>query len=633
MKKLMITHMDVKNFKGLASFSSDFYQDTVISGKNALGKTTVADAFFWVMFGKDSQGNTSFAVKPLGNDGKPVYGKNDMDHGPEPEVTVIMNIDGKPIKFSKKLQEHWVSTTGEAEKHRSSDQTKYLIDDVPMKKKDFDNEISKIVSEETFKMLTNPRSFVDLPWKDQRRILVEISGDITDQEAAKNAGVDDIDSITDGKSLDDRLVILKEKRKNLSKEIEINPARIDEAHRSIEEVDEKPDELESQIKSLETEQSTARARRENPDGDRNLKKQTTTNEIERLQMQYESSINKIKESYREKTAPLTEKSSKLDMQLREATSNQSTISNRVEYLKSHVSGLRDKYKKRLETRKNITDDTCPVCGSKLNEDSKNHAMQSLNQSLVQELTEIKDEASQDTKEITKLTKSLNDANSLISSMKLEKKENDDAILALSDDLANDIATAKPDPKIETLKKYLVDLDNSESTPIQGDITDGLDEQISLLKQKLATIHANERQQKRVDELTKIDENQKIELNQVESAIAKIELVIREKVSMLEERINSNFEITNFKLFDQLKNGALKETCVLTVDGVEYGDLNSAAKINSGMDIIKTLISYYGVSAPIFIDNAESVNEIEDTGSQQIALVVTKAKQMTVKEDK
>lgn len=633
MKKLMITHMDVKNFKGLASFSSDFYQDTVISGKNALGKTTVADAFFWVMFGKDSQGNTSFAVKPLGNDGMPVYGKSDMDHGPEPEATVIMSVDGKSIKFSKKLQEHWVSTTGEAEKHRSSDQTKYLIDDVPMKKKDFDNEISKIVSEETFKMLTNPKSFVDLPWKDQRRILVEISGDITDQEAAKNAGVDDIDSIADGKSLDDRLVVLKEKRKNLSKEIEINPARIDEAHRSIEDVDEKPEELESQIKELETEQSTARARRENPDADRNLKKQTTNNEIERLQMQYESSINKIKESYREKTAPLTEKSSKLDMQLREATSNQSTISNRIEYLKSHVSGLREKYKQRLETRKNITDDTCPVCGSPLNEDSKSHAMQSLNQSLVQELTEIKDEASQDTKEITKLTKSLNDADALISSMKLEKKENDDAILALSDDLANNIATAKPDPKIETLKKYLVDLDNSESEPVQGDLTDGLDEQISLLKQKLATINANDRQQKRVDELTKIDENQKIELNQVESAISKIELVIREKVSMLEERINSNFEITNFKLFDQLKNGALKETCVLTVDGVEYGDLNSAAKINAGMDIIKTLIGYYGVSAPIFIDNAESVNDIEYTGSQQIALVVTKAKQMTVKEEK
>lgn len=632
MKKIVIKHMDIDNFKGLKKLSSNFYQKTVVSGKNAIGKTTIADAFFWVMFGKDSQGNTNFAVKPLGSDGKPIYGENEMEHGPEPEVTVLFDIDGNEKKFSKKLQEHWVSTTGESEKHRSADQTKYLIDDVPMKKKDYDAETAKIVDEETFKMLTNPRSFVSLPWKEQRKILVEISGDITDEDAAKQAGIENIESVTDGKSLNDALTVMKEKRKNLSKEIQINPARIDEAHRSIVQVDETLEELDEQIKDLESQKMTVESSRENPNADRLFKKQTTINEIDRLQMAYESKINQIKEDYRVKTVPLTKKDIQIEAQLKDATNNQSTINNRVEYLTDYVAGLRNKYEKKLKTKKVITNSKCPVCGSALDEESEHHVMQELNQSLVQDLTEIRDDAKKSKEEKDKLTNALQEAAELISSLKLQKKENSDAIKALSDDLANKISTTQPDEKIIKLKKYLEDLENEVDTPIQGSLTDGIEDQLSKIKEKVATIKANERQQKRVDELVEQDKNQKVELNSVESSISKIEIVIRQKVSMLESSINKKFSITNFKLFDELKNGALKETCVLTVNGVEYGDLNSAAKTNAGMDIIKTLIKYYDVSAPIFIDNAESVNNVEDTGSQQIMLTVTKAKQMTIKEE-
>ena len=46
------------------------------------------------------------------------------------------------------------------------------------------------------------------------------------------------------------------------------------------------------------------------------------------------------------------------------------------------------------------------------------------------------------------------------------------------------------------------------------------------------------------------------------------------------------------------------------------------KINMGIDIINAICKYVGITAPIIVDNAESVNEIIPTQSQLIRLVVS-----------
>ena len=93
--------------------------------------------------------------------------------------------------------------------------------------------------------------------------------------------------------------------------------------------------------------------------------------------------------------------------------------------------------------------------------------------------------------------------------------------------------------------------------------------------------------------------------------------------MLEDRINSIFNNKiNIKLFKELVNGSVKECCEITVNGVPYKDLNNGMKINAGLIMINALCKYYNVYAPIFVDNAESVNRLVDTKSQLIKLVVT-----------
>ena len=117
-----------------------------------------------------------------------------------------------------------------------------------------------------------------------------------------------------------------------------------------------------------------------------------------------------------------------------------------------------------------------------------------------------------------------------------------------------------------------------------------------------------------------------EKEQTESWIDKFN---KRKVDMVEERINSMFSMVKWKMYNHLINGGEDPTCVPIIGNAEYRDANAAGKLNGGLDIINAVCQYYGVYAPIFIDNAEGVNNILPTHSQMIRLVVTCEPKLTV----
>ena len=111
----------------------------------------------------------------------------------------------------------------------------------------------------------------------------------------------------------------------------------------------------------------------------------------------------------------------------------------------------------------------------------------------------------------------------------------------------------------------------------------------------------------------------------------LEEFIRFKLDKVSESINSHFKTVNFKLFEMQLNGGMKDCCECTVNGVPYSTLNSGHRIVAGIDIICSLSELYGVSVPIFVDNAESLNEfnVPDMDTQLILLSVSADKQLTV----
>ena len=128
--------------------------------------------------------------------------------------------------------------------------------------------------------------------------------------------------------------------------------------------------------------------------------------------------------------------------------------------------------------------------------------------------------------------------------------------------------------------------------------------------------------KRVEELREDARNAAQCLEAIESMLFLIDEYSRYKTKFIEDSINSLFRIARFRLFREQANGGIEDRCDVVYGGVPYINVNNGAKINVGIDIINTLSGSYGVTVPLFIDNAESVTKIESSDTQIIRLVVS-----------
>ena len=128
---------------------------------------------------------------------------------------------------------------------------------------------------------------------------------------------------------------------------------------------------------------------------------------------------------------------------------------------------------------------------------------------------------------------------------------------------------------------------------------------------------------RMEELREDAKNAAKCLEAIENVLFLIDEYSRYKTQFVENSINGMFRIARFRLFREQANGGVEDRCDVVFDGVPYINLNNGAKINVGIDIINTLSRAYGVTVPLFVDNAESVTALEKSVNQIIRLVVSK----------
>jgi len=181
------------------------------------------------------------------------------------------------------------------------------------------------------------------------------------------------------------------------------------------------------------------------------------------------------------------------------------------------------------------------------------------------------------------------------------------------------------------------LDNIATTT--GNATADMLAEIAKQRQRLITYEADVAKvarhsdgSKRIAELKAREKDLSAQIEELNRQVFLTEEFTRRKVAMTEEGINSKFKHARFKLFDQQINGGISDCCEVLYQGVPYGTgLNNAARINVGIDVINTLAEFYGLTAPIFIDNAEAVTKLEESTAQMIRLIVSEPdKTMRVK---
>jgi len=212
-------------------------------------------------------------------------------------------------------------------------------------------------------------------------------------------------------------------------------------------------------------------------------------------------------------------------------------------------------------------------------------------------------------------------------VKIENIENEEAKNATID------VTAFPKyqeklKEVNELQEIVDKLINGDTSEIQGRKNNIID-LINNIDKQLNERAIQERTKERIKELENEEENIANKVQELEAQQYQIEQFTKTKVELLESAINSKFEVVKFRLFDTQINGGLVECCDTLVKGVPYSDVNNAHKILAGLDIINTLIKFYQTSAPIFIDNRESINELYNINAQIISLIVTTDSQLRI----
>lgn len=224
---MRIKKLILRNFKGLKKYEVEFSRETSLYGTNGTGKTTVMDAYHWLLFGKDSQDRQNFNIKTLDKNNNPL-------HKLEHEVEGVFEHENKEFTLRRTFKEKWVKKRGATEAEFSGHETEFHINDVPKKKEEYQAYINSIVSEDVFKMVSHPLYFSSLRWDKQREILFEMAGQVSDEVIAGDETKYRELLATMAKkdtTLSEYKRELAERKKKIRKELESIPARIDENDR------------------------------------------------------------------------------------------------------------------------------------------------------------------------------------------------------------------------------------------------------------------------------------------------------------------------------------------------------------------------------------------------------------------
>lgn len=641
--QIKISNLKLKNFKGIKNLEINFEgKNANIYGKNATGKTTVFDAFKWLFFDKDSSDRKDFNIKTLDENNKPI-------HFLEHEVEAILLIDGVDMTFKKMLKEKWVTKRGETQQEFSGHETSYWIDEVPVKKKDYEEKINSLVPESLFKLITDPLYFnKQLKWQERREILTNISGNqITDEEILNaNEEFKTLQQNLNGRSIEDYNKVVASKIKDLNKEKEKIPIRIDELTNTLitehdinyEELEKEKANCKVEIQKIDAEMTDIQTRAKE-----NMKKAdqlaAAKNELNTLKLKLETEHSKQQS---EATIKLESEKAILESRKRNLAAELEERKQKVENAESSKQELYKKWDELLNTKLEFDPNSfiCPTCkreypaekkeelkGAFINnfnehKESEKQRINKEGQALNSVIEENRNKIEEIQETIQKTEKELLDINT-----KLEENAKEQSNIGPFD--------VTKLPQYQEKIKQVEELQTAISKIVQSDTTEisnkkaKLVDQINEIDKKLNERDTQEKTKARIEELEAEEESISQKVQELEAQQYQIEEFTKTKVELLENAINSNFEIVRFRLFDTQINGGLVECCDTLVNGVPYADVNNAHKILAGLDIIKTLSRFYNTSAPIFIDNRESINSLHTISAQIISLIVTTDSQLRI----
>ena len=600
--QIKLKKLKIENFKGIKNLEIDFKEYvTNILADNGKGKTTIFDAYTWLLWDKDSLNRRDFSIKPYDKDGQEIHNLESMVEG-------TLEFDDEEITLKKIYKEIWTKKRGSTQAEFTGHTTDYYMNSVPVKKKEYTDRLATVIDEENFNLLSNPLYFNQILDKNKRRsIVLGLIEEIGKEEVLKENK--DLKKLPlDKYTIDEIKAMAKDSAKKINKDIESIPARIDELEKSkVGEID---------FDALEFRKNFVTPAIKEID-EKLADVSTSSDEIKEITSkisELEQEKSKIKTNYEIENHKITSKNKNILEEKAKDEKELQTISDTVAELVGYIDNFRVEWVK-INSSKYEGDFKCPTCGHDLEEHQIDEIIAKFNLDKSKKLENIE-------KEVEKIKARIEDYKKRIEELRSKKYE-------LLEEIKLDEAKIKTlDDEIKNLKEKLSSLSTGDKTELikkKEELTKELDE----LNKKLSLQGQNEKLDKRIKELEQHEKVLAKCYEEQQEIIFLCEEYIKTYVDLVSDKINAAFYNVKIKLFEQQINGGITETCEVTLDGVPYSDLNSAGKINAGLDVINAISEKLDIEVPIFIDNAESINELIKTEAQLVRLVVSQDKELRI----
>lgn len=649
----------IKDFKGVKSASYDFDgENKTISGMNGVGKSTVADAWYWAMADCDYRMKSNPMIRMIG-----VLESL-------PEVTALMDIDGIKVTFTKRQE---AKPTANSAGGKVPIANKYEVNGVPMSERDVWKKFGEMgIDKDTFLALSHPSSFTSQKAIDMRKVLFGMVNDVTDIDiASKYMELDDLNSLLNMYSVDEISAMNKATIKKAKERVASIPDIIIGMERS--KSPDKLSDLEKEREQILAERKEKEAKYDTSD----LEKQYA--EKREAMLQISEDIKKRKYAARQdamtKLNEETQKKLQLEQSIRMDEIRVEQLDKDAENCMNKINRCREYHAEMKRDYDAIGERTfydfeppvplsdkdmiCPTCGQELPKELRKQKKADYEYRLseAKKLYDSRLKAWQDRNEAER-GKLINESKvnaerikSLNAELKgIGKKKQD--LLTVIDACKKDYAGIlekfeKATKEYESMDEYH-DLEEARVAQLKEELN-AIHDEIAKIRAERDAVSDYEDRIRDIDRrivLVKhnadIDKeieafNDELLQNEQEKAYAEkiidqLDLLSRKKNELLTEQINSHFKVVQFALFDYLKNGEYKETCIPKIDGKAFNEsLNTGMELIGKLDICEGLQKFYDKHYPVFLDNAESLNSfnVPDIDTQLITIRVTDDKKVTV----